>query len=162
MKIYDEHRCLVPLLKRVVDEIGMSFNDKSELIFCTFTEYRNDRGVLLRCHPDYRGSGPWWYDWVTIQEVGEKKNLGRLIAMVDGPYTDRHHDIDCPYWAIVKPMLPNSMSYHVALVLWKIFLPTGTDLGIKVIEVEGPVDPRGLASKSVRTGYIRGRTGCWV
>ena len=65
MRIYDERRCFVPLLKRVVDGIGMSFSYRNELIFRTFTEYRNDRGVLLRCHPDYRGSGPW-YDWVTI------------------------------------------------------------------------------------------------
>ena len=33
MKTYDEHRCFVPLLKRVVDGIGMSFRENSELIF---------------------------------------------------------------------------------------------------------------------------------
>ena len=51
-----------------------------------YTQYKRD-GVLYRCHPNYRGDGPW-YDWVMVSYEDDNGPGGyltgpaRLIAVV--------------------------------------------------------------------------------
>ena len=116
LTIYHQNKCFAGLLQKAILARGISFGEKDVITCRTFTEFTNDKGVLLRCHPDYRSSGPW-YDWVVYNRPGEKKKfLGRLVALVGDP-RDRQEGINKhrAHWAIVKPMIPGSMSYHSVL-----------------------------------------------
>ena len=116
LTIYHQTKCFAGLLQKAMLNRGISFGTNDVIKCRTFTEFTNDRGVLLRCHPDYRGAGPW-YDWVVFNRPGEKRKfLGRLISLVGHPL---HRDMSgvkhLAQWAIVKPMIPGSMSYHSVL-----------------------------------------------
>ena len=116
MTIYHQTKCFAGLLQKAMLNRGISFGPDDVITCRTFTEFKNSNGVLLRCHPDYRGGGPW-YDWVVFNRPGEKKKfLGRLIALVGDPRDRDDSNVKHrAHWAIVKPMIPGSMSYHSVL-----------------------------------------------
>ena len=85
------------LTRFIVQHFGLQNNAGTSVTL--YTEYkRND--TLFRCHPDYRGLGPW-YDWFMLMYVDDNQPdvvlscPARLMAIVcvDGVEPKKYHPI---------------------------------------------------------------------
>ena len=120
MMIHDQAVCFWPMVQAL-----NSFNSEhrwfdDDTYQCkTLTECRTDDGVLLRCHPDYRSTGPW-YDWVILDStngingMNDGPCIARLISLLNVPRCWNNDEAKAQL-AIVRPMLAGSLMDHSVL-----------------------------------------------
>ena len=112
MRFYDYINVFTSILRLARTDLSFRWDGNNNSHWRTITEAKTDKGLLLRCHPDYRSGGPW-YDWVLTRE----KKIGKLVAIVDplGSAYDDGLEGATPKYAIIKPMLEGSMLNHSVL-----------------------------------------------
>ena len=122
MRIHDQGVCFWPIVKELNSyRTRHRWFDDDTYLCPTLTESRTDDGVLVRCHPDYRSTGPW-YDWVVldgtngIDSMKGEPCVAKLISLVRFARSFNDNDShDKPHYAIVRPMLRGSLMNHSVL-----------------------------------------------
>ena len=99
MRFYDQTKAFTSVVRHVSKDVGTRWSGDNKVLWRTVTEAKTTKGLLLRCHPDYRSCGPW-YDWIVLED----NSIAKLVAIVDpSGYNYDWDDEPRPKYAVIKP-----------------------------------------------------------
>lgn len=68
--------------QNVVEDL-LEFSISDSTIIYGYTEYKNQKGEIYRCHPDYRHTGSW-YDWAIVRWA-DKFSISKKVPLDHHP-----------------------------------------------------------------------------